>query len=450
MRSTVRSTKRSATSRVIMPTVPGHRRASDVTAARLGRATLAYLAVMMGIITLAPFQFAARPVHGLSPIWDWSDIVMNIVMFLPFGFVYQLTRPAGSPAPLWRVWALGALLSTCVETAQLFEATRYSSLIDVATNGAGALLGSVVYSFVVARIQSENAVRSMALELPLMALIYLLVPLSWLAGLASAGSARTWLVLPIAVFAGGILGTVHAAYLAPSRGFARGWLLLAALLWFTVALLPATWGDRSLLVAAASLTVGTAWLRSIATARYRAEYVSKRFELPTLRLVLPLFAAYLALSSLWPLDAATFTWRGSLLLLPHGTPLTNHLIYVMLEHIAAFTLVGYVIAEFHGRDRLHFREIAPRVISWGGGVSLLLETTRGWHPNYGASLVMLVFTITASTFGGWLYLLQRDHVKALVARRYRPGVTSNRPMTPMASAPIATHEYAGTVGRRRA
>ena len=450
MRSTAKSTTRSATSRVIMPTVPGHRRASDVTAARLGRATLAYLALMMGIITLAPFQFAAQPVHGLSPIWEWSDIVMNIVMFLPFGFVYQLTRPAGSPAPLWRVWALGALLSTCVETAQLFETTRYSSLIDIAANGIGAFLGSAAFGFINARIQSENAVRTMALELPLMALIYLLVPLAWLAGLAGAGSARAWLVLPIAVFAGGILGTVHAAYLAPSRGFARGWLLLAALLWFTVALLPATLGDRSLLIAAASLTVGTAWLRSIATARVRAEYVNKRFELPTLRLVLPLFAAYLALSSLWPLDDASFIWRRAFALVPSGTMLNDHLIFVMLEHIAAFTLVGYVIAEFHGRDRLHFREIAPRVIRWGGGVSLLLEATRGWHPNYGASLLMLVFTIAASTFGGWLYLLQRDHVKALVARRNRPGVKSNRPATPMASAPIATYDYGLPADRRRA
>lgn len=427
-----------------MPDSVRHRRASDVTAARLGRATLAYLALMMAIITLAPFQFAARPVHGLSPLWDWGDIVMNILMFVPFGFIYQLTRPAGSPATLWRVCALGALLSGCVETAQLFEATRYSSLVDIATNSIGAMLGAALYAFVVARIHGEDAVRTLALELPLMALIYLLVPLAWLIGLASTGTARAWLVLPIAVFAGGILGTVHGAYLAPHPRIVRGWLLPAALLWFAVALLPATLRDRSLLIAAASLTVATAWLRSIATYRFRAEYVNKRFELPTLRLVLPLFAAYLALSSLWPLDAATFTWRGSLMLLPSGTLLTNHLVYVMLEHIAAFTLVGYVIAEFHGRDRQRFVEIAARVMGWGGGVSLLLEATRGWHPDYGASLLMLVFTIAASTFGGWLYLLQRDHVKALVARRHRKRVESTHPSMPKSAVPIATYEYVET------
>ncbi len=436
-------------SRVILPATKGHRRTSDGTAALLGGATLAYLAVMMGIITLAPFQFAPRPVHGLSTIWDWTDIVMNLVMFFPFGFVYQLTRPAGSPAPLWRVGVLGAALSGCVETAQLFETTRYSSLVDVATNTAGAALGAALYSVIVGRIQGERAVRSLALELPLMALLYLLVPLCWLVGLTSVGATRAWLVLPIAVFAGGILGTVHAAYLSPTRSIARWWLLLAALLWFAVAMLPATMRDYGLLAAAAALTVGTAWLRSIATARYREANVNRRFELPTLRLVLPLFAAYLTLSSLWPLDADIVPWRWSLALVPAGARPTNQLIFGMLEHVAAFTLVGYVIAEFYGRDRQRFREIAPRVVGWGGMVSLLLEAARGWHPEYGASVVMLALTITASTFGGWLYLLQRDHVKALVARRRKPRAT--RPSTtPMSTAPIATYDYVPSVARRRA
>ncbi len=396
-----------------------HRRASDITAARLGRATLGYLAVMMGIITLAPFQFAAWPVHGLTDIWTWSDAIMNVVMFVPFGFVYQLTRPAGTPVSIRRVLVFGAGLSALVEIAQLFEATRYSSLGDVVTNAAGAGLGAWIYTVVVRRIDGENAVRSLALELPLMALVYLFVPLAWLMGLVGAGTSRAWFVVPIALVAGGILGTVHAAYLAPVRGIARGWLLLAAFGWFVVALLPAALGDPRLMAGTAALTMGSAWLRSIATARYRRDHGNRRFELPTLRLVLPLFAAYLALSSLWPLDAATAPFRVAVSLLPPGVVFNNRIIYQMLEHVAAFTLVGYVIAEFYGRDLLRYREVAPRVLRWGGGVSLLLETTRGWHPDYGASLLMLAFTVGACAFGGWLYQLQRDHVKALLARRTR-------------------------------
>ncbi len=383
----------------------------------------------MGIITLAPFHFAASPQHGLSAVWTWSDLVMNVLMFLPFGFVYQMTRPAGAPAPFGRVLLLGAALSAVVETAQLFEPTRYTSLFDIATNALGAAVGSTAYLVALKRVQGENAVRTLALELPLMALVYLLVPLAWLMGLTSGQDVRQWLAVPVGLFAGGILGTVHAAYLTPGKKVTYGWLLASALLWFSVALLPATIRDRGLVVAAAAVTLGSAWLRSIATARYRTCFGSRRFELPTLRLMMPLFAAYLALSSLWPLDEATATWRASLGLLPAGTALTNRLIYQMLEHVAAFTLVGFMTAEFYGRYETRYREIAPRVLGWGAGVSLLLEATRGFHPQYGASLAMLLMTIAACGFGGWLYQLQRDHVKALLARRTRPAAQQTRPDT---------------------
>lgn len=430
--------------------MPQRRRASDVTASRLGLATLAYLTVMMGIITLAPFRFDSTPVHGLTSLWTWSDLVMNVVMFLPFGFVFQLTRPTGAPASTLRVLLYGALLSGCVETAQLFEATRFSSLFDVATNAMGATLGAMIYRWIVRAIEGENAVRTLALELPLMALLYLLVPLMWLIGLASGGDSRSWLVLPITAFAGGIMGTVHAAYLQPSRGIARGWLLPVALLWFVVAMLPGTIRDPALLASGALLTVSTAWLRSIATARFRDRFGNRRFELPTLRLVMPLFAAYLALSSLWPLDEATASWRSAVALYPAGVELSERAIYLMLEHIAAFTLVGYIVAEFYGRDLARYRQVAPRVVAWGGGISLLLEATRGWHPLYGASLSMLIITVAACAIGGWLYQLQREHVKALLTRRTR--ATNDARATPSAafSGPVASHQHPPTLDRRTA
>jgi hypothetical protein len=179
-----------------------------------------------------------------------------------------------------------------------------------------------------------------------------------------------------------------------------------------------------MLMAAAVLTVSSAWLRSIATARWRNQQTNRRFELPTLRLVLPFFVAYLALSSLWPLDSGVTNWRYTLALLPPSTSSTSDLIYGILEHIAAFTLVGYMVAEFYGRNFVQFRDIALRVLVWGGGISLLLETTRGWHPHYGANPLMFLLTLAACGYGGWLYLLQRDHVTALLARRTyieRPG-----------------------------
>ena len=250
-----------------------------------------------------------------------------------------------------------------------------------------------------------------------MGLVYQLIPLCWLIGLGSEGDARRVFVLPVAAFAGAILGTVHAAYLAPQRQQDRRWLVAMALGWVIVAVVPGARGNVALIVAGATLTVGTALLRSIATARDRDADAQRRFELHTLRLVLPLFAAYLALSSLWPLDAATPTWHWIVALAPPQIALSQPVVYRLIEHVAAFTLAGYVIAEFHGREARGLREAAPRLALWAGGISLMLEVARGWYPDTGASVLLWLFTVVAALFGGWLYLLQRDHVRALVERR---------------------------------
>ena len=397
------------------------RRTADFTALRLGRAVLGYLALVTSIITMAPFRFQWTPAHGLTNIWNWSDLVMNVLMFVPFGFVYQLTRPRGAPPDWPRVVILGAALSGTIETLQLFSPTRYTSLLDVATNTAGAALGAWAFAQLARRLEGDTAVQSLALELPLMGLTYQFIPLCWLIGLGSEGGVRRIFVLPVAAFAGAILGTVHAAYLAPQRqqsGYQdRRWLAAMALGWVVVAVVPGARGDIDLICASATLTVGIALLRSIATTRDRAVDEHRRFELPTLRLVLPLFAAYLALSSLWPLDAVAAGWHWIIALAPTQVELTQPVVYRLLEHVAAFTLTGYMIAEFHGRDACGLRDAAPRVARWAGGISFLLEVARGWYPDVGASVLMWLFTVVAALFGGWLYLLQRDHVRALVNRR---------------------------------
>ncbi len=393
---------------------------ATVTGVRLSRAILAYVISITAIITLAPFRFASAPLHGVTSIWTVSDIVMNVVMFVPLGFLYQLTRPRGEASPLWQVLLIGAAVSAGIETAQLFEATRFTSFFDVTTNAAGALVGAVAHRIAVRRVEAARAVRSLALELPLMGLVYLLVPLAWLAGLASAGSNRAWFIVIVGMVAGSIMGSIHAVY-PPRRAKARlVWLLAGSAGWFAIALLPGGIRSPTVIIVGLTLTVGVAWLRSIATARYRsvrqADGQDRRFELPTLRLALPFFAAYLALSSLWPLDAAIPEWYVGFALIPPIGADSREFLYRALEHVAAFTLVGYIVAEFHGRELRPYSGMIWRVVGWGGGISLLLEATRGWHPDYGASVTMLVFTVGASVFGGWLYHLQREHVLAVLGK----------------------------------
>ena len=70
---------------------------------------------------------------------------------------------------------------------------------------------------------------------------------------------------------------------------------------------------------------------------------------------------------------------------------------------------------------------------WGGGIAVLLEIARGFHPAYGASLLMVTFSLGAAAVGGWIYQLQRDHVRALLVRR-TPWTSSQKPMAPAAPA----------------
>jgi VanZ family protein len=323
------------------------------------------------------------------------------------------------------VLLVGALVSGGIETAQLFETERYTSVFDVVTNAAGAVVGSLLCGAIATRVHASSAVRSLALQLPLMGLVYLLVPLVWLIGLSSEGGTRQWLVVPVVVMAGGILGTVHAAYLAPARDRSLWWLVGAALAWYLVAVLPSGVRDRSVLVAGVALITGVAVLRSLAITRLRARAKSapggngesRRFELPTLRLLMPCFAAYLALSSLWPLDAAVPDWYAGLALAPPHVVSNRAGVLVLLEHIAGFTLVGYIIVEFRGRAMLPYGAMIGQVMLWGGGISLLLELSRAWHPGYRASGATLLLTVAGCAFGGWLYHLQRDHVRALLGAR---------------------------------
>lgn len=396
-----------------------YRREADFTALRLGRAVLGYLSLMLAIITLAPFRFALTPQHGLTTIWTWQDLVMNVVMFVPFGFVYQLTRPRGADVHWSRVLLLGGALSGAIELLQLFSPTRYTSLLDVATNTGGAVLGAVLFSRLSRRVRGDTAVQSLALELPLMGLVYQLIPLCWLIGLGSEGEPRRLLVLVLVLIAGGILGTVHAAYIRPAQGHARdvAWLLFTSIGWTMLAVIPGLRGPWMLVVEGLALTIATAMLRGIATERLMHDGRAGRFELPTLRLVIPVFTIYLTLSSLWPIEGLGTAFHGTWALAPDGVTLSQPFVYRALEQVAAFTLVGYMGAEYYGRDPRPRSQTITRLVAWTFVTSALLQAARGFHEQYAASGVLFVFTLVAAAFGHWLYLLQREHIRALVKRR---------------------------------
>lgn len=99
------------------------------------------------VATLAPGNAIA--VHRLPPAWCLrcgdtflTDLVSNVVLFVPFGLAWQLWRP-DAPFPRWGP-LLGLLVSLGVESLQALgiPPQRNPSLADLLTNTAGATLGA--------------------------------------------------------------------------------------------------------------------------------------------------------------------------------------------------------------------------------------------------------------------------------------------------------------------
>jgi glycopeptide antibiotics resistance protein len=75
-----------------------------------------------------------------------TDVVSNVLLFIPFGFLLAMWRDAhGASLRATLVLAVlsGAFLSGSVEVAQLFAPSRFSSFVDLTTNTFGSMVGAV-------------------------------------------------------------------------------------------------------------------------------------------------------------------------------------------------------------------------------------------------------------------------------------------------------------------
>jgi glycopeptide antibiotics resistance protein len=73
------------------------------------------------------------------------DGVRNVALFAGFGVVWVVTSLSGRIwRSAWHAMIVGAAVSLCVETLQLFSYVRVASLLDVATNTLGTLIGAWV------------------------------------------------------------------------------------------------------------------------------------------------------------------------------------------------------------------------------------------------------------------------------------------------------------------
>ncbi|MGQ0649402.1 MAG: VanZ family protein [Gemmatimonadaceae bacterium] len=371
------------------------------------------------IITLLPFQFAWPSTWRVMLTGDGIDIGANVLMFIPLGFLYRLgTRHHQRHSALRVLW-VGALLSAAIESAQLFEVERFTSPLDVATNALGAFVGAVASDRTAERLRAgEGVVGRLSLELPLMGLVYLILPLLWLNGLASGDSTgHAGLSLLVAVFGASILGGLQRCHFGPDRAVKARQTALATVAWYVGGAFPLLPNAPGVVAGGGILAGLLAWWRGSGSVGPDATGVERRYEVTVLRSALPAYVAYLVLLGVSPLMAGIGPWSAGLGFPGTAMDWTKLEILRHLELVAAFTLLGYVLAESRGRSHPEFSTAFRRICLWSLGAAASIELFRGFHVGHGASVTRLTMLVGASLYGGWLYYLQRAHVQQLLGRR---------------------------------
>jgi VanZ family protein len=326
------------------------------SAMRLALALLGYFAFVTLVITLSPFDFGWRRFRvstGVNP----TDFILNVALFLPIGFLLRSLGAARTRFG-WSAVLVAVCFSAAIESVQMFIPGRFVSPSDVAANTAGAWMGVWLRDRIErASFWHPEAVGRIGLDIPVVGLLYLLVPQLWLSVVGLLDD--TWRALPM------------------------------VLLLLTVASLVSDLRD------------------------HRGDSGERRFEVDTLRRFIPLFALYLLVAALWPPFRGLDDWHGELGIVDRLSNAKMMGMFLMLEQVGGFTLTGYAIAEWRSRHELTLREDLPAVAAFALTFAAVVELTQGLLAGPGASLTAALLSTGAAVYGAGVYHVARTHVRVL-------------------------------------
>lgn len=384
---------------------------STRTGARLTLALLGYFVLVTAVITLSPFDFSLRRFRvslALVP----TDIVANIALFLPLGFLGRGLTDGSAKGGRRVVW-IAAVCSLLIEVSQLFLRRRYAGPIDVVSNTAGAWLGVVARDWIERwALWHPRLVGRIGLDVPLVGLLYLLVPQLWLSSVGLIEDPRRSVTTLLLGCAGSIvLVALHRNRWQSGVRVATHVVPPLAVLWFMTGALPAATASP-ITFGALGLTVAllTAWL-----VRQAQSSNEPRFEIATLRRFVPVFAVYLVVTALWPPFRSAVPWHGALLFENrlNGAGVVD--VLLLLEQVGGFTLLGYAVAEWRGRRELSLASDLPPLVAAAAACAIGLEIVQGMLSGSGASMFRALLSTSGAAYGVAVYHLARQHVRALRA-----------------------------------
>jgi len=375
----------------------------------LGAALLFYIVVVTLLFTLAPYNYSFIRINSLNNFFEWQlqDSIMNIILFVPTGFLLFPILPERHKYIYAALF--GFLFSSFIELNQIFIPTRSPGFNDIVTNSTGALLGCMVHQFVkrYIRMRSETLLH---FGIPLMNIIFMMIPLLWLSSFASGYDVnRLWLLLLL-----GIIGTILVSeiyiYRISHKSFIYG-VFFSFLLssWYLIGVFPALIKYPKRIVFFLIIINIFAFIRM----KYGSGINNdKRFELKTLNKIIVLFILYILLLSQWPLSLPESSFKFSWLTDYKLQRYYIFSIYRYVEYFTAFAMVGYLLSEYINRSSNQLHK-SWRVLKWLFILTILLEIPRGFHPGYNATLENIIVSFAWGIFGAGIYLMQLEYFKSV-------------------------------------
>lgn len=401
---------------------PGASRGGSAQVGNLAALLLAYVVGMAALATLWPFDFRMR-VPRLSFYSSPEDLVLNLGLLFPAGFLWRLVRPRPLVGGNLDVLVLGVGLSSVLEGLQMFL-PRTASPTDVVMNGLGAWAGATVYS----RLE-RGWVDRICLALPLTKVLYLTVPLLALQAWAAKGRyAAVTTLVPLAAFSASIAAELYrnawrrkvfgvghtypplgaAAVVVPPLAALRFVVGFVALFGLGATPLWARLPQQALWLV--PVAAAFAWISLRFPPRVNGE---RRMEQIALRRALPWLGAFLFLIALprfaGHLDALHGSTAG----------------FYVLRDAATFSVLGYVLSQLHARGK--FGSHAELRAAFGAFAAIaLFGALRSWQLM--SELPELGVLVAAGVLGAAIHRAELTAIRALRGRASdRP---SNQPPVP--------------------
>lgn len=336
---------------------------------------------------------------------DLNNAISNILLFLPIGFFYRLsTRKRGA-------LLIGTIISISIELLQIFIPARTPSIVDILTNAVGAGIGAAFNDFISSRIAiSKGTVGRLRLETPLMGLVYLLTALLWTNSMALANEPNRVLLTTLLGICGAVvLSDLFRHWWEKVDYRISSYASLSAGIWFLLGISPSLRQPGPSLI----IGLGIMILAGILTILPQRS-TERRFEQATLKKVLPIFAFYLTLLALWHPFRSLTDWHWSIGFTNQITETSMSVLMPRIEYLVAFTVLGYLFAEWRGRAEIPLQQDLPRLFISGIGAIVVLEIFVGFQVGSGASVARSMMAIISALFGGTIYHLLRAHIRFLL------------------------------------